>query len=186
MKQFLITLAGVFAGLLLFFVCLPFVLIVFIASAARPAPPPANAVLSLDLRQPIVDQEPNNPFAFFGARNLSALSIVETLHRAARDANVKALLIRLPEGGIEPAEADEIRTAIKDFRASGKLVLAHSQGIYPSGVTTATYMLGAASGEFWMQPDSSLQATGFSAEEPFFKNFFDKYGIKADYLQRYE
>jgi protease-4 len=47
-------------------------------------------------------------------------------------------------------------------------------------------MLGSAASEFWMQPESSLQAVGASSEEMFFKRFFDKYGVKADYEQRYE
>jgi protease-4 len=37
-----------------------------------------------------------------------------------------------------------------------------------------------------MQPDSAFQATGVSTSDVFLKGFFDKYGIKADYQQRYE
>src|SRR5579875_918996 len=163
MKQFVITIAGVFAGLMLFFIGLPFLFIVILVSAAKPAPPPSHAVLTLDLRQPVTDQDPNNPFAFLRSRSLSSLGIVQTLQRAARDDDVKSLLIRLQEGGMAPGEADELRLAIESFRASGKPVVAYSQGIYPSGITTATYMLGAAAGEFWMQPDASLQSTGFAS-----------------------
>jgi protease-4 len=47
-------------------------------------------------------------------------------------------------------------------------------------------MLGSASGDFWMQPGAALQSTGISADETFLKRFFDKYGIHADYQQRYE
>src|SRR5919202_2375543 len=115
MKQFLLPMAGVFAGLLLFFVGLPFLLIIVLISSAKPAPAPSRAVLALDLRQPLTDQDPNNPFAFFGARSLSVMSIVQTLDRAARDGNVKSLMIRLPEGGLAPAEAEEIRAAVRAF-----------------------------------------------------------------------
>jgi protease-4 len=186
MKQFLLTMAGVFAGLMLFFIGLPFLLIVIVVSAAKPAPAPACTVLALDLRQPLTDQDPNNPFAFFGARSLSVMSIVQTLNRAAHDADVKSLLIRLPEGGLAPAGAEEIRAAVKAFRTTGKPVLAYSQGLYPSGVSSSTYMLGAAASEFWMQPGASLQSTGLAAQDMFLKRFFDRYGVKADYQQRYE
>ena len=186
MKQFLITAAGVFAGLVLFVVGVPFVLIVMAASAAKPDATPAHAVLDLDLRQSISDQEPSNPLAAIGRRSLSVMSIIQTLKRAEGDDHVKALMIRLPEGGLEPAAADEIRLAIKRFRATGKPVLAHSQGLYPSGMITSTYMLGAAADEFWMQPGASFQVTGVGAEDIFFKRFFDKYGVKANYEQRYE
>jgi protease-4 len=186
MKQFLVTVAGVFSGLLLFFIGLPLLFVVIVASAARPPPPIQNAVLSLDLREKLPDQDPSNPFAFLGARSLSTLSVAATLHRAARDPDVRGLLIRLPEGGMAPAEADELRLELRDFVKSGKPVIAHSQGLYASGISTATYMLGAASGDFWMQPGASLQSTGISSEDTFLKRFFDKYGLKADYQQRYQ
>ncbi|HEX5377013.1 MAG TPA: signal peptide peptidase SppA [Phenylobacterium sp.] len=186
MKQFLITAAGVFAGLVLFLVGVPFVLVVMAASAAKPEPTPAHSVLNLDLRQPLTDQEPSNPLAAIGRQSLSVMSVIQTLRRAESDDRIRGVLIRLPEGGVEPAAADEIRLAIKHFRATGKPVLAHSQGLYPSGMITSTYMLGAAADELWMQPGASFQATGLANEDIFFKRFFDKYGVKADYEQRYE
>jgi ClpP class serine protease len=188
MKQFLMTVAGVFVGLVLFLVGVPFLLIVMAASAARPAPVPAHTVLQLDLRGGLSDQDSQNPFAAFGGGGgQSVMSIIETLRRAETDDKVEAVLVRLPEGGMAPASADELRLAFKHFRAVGKKpIFAHSQGLYPSGLVTSTYMLGSAASEFWMQPDSSLQAVGASSEEMFFKRFFDKYGVKADYEQRYE
>ncbi len=186
MKQFFLTMAGVFAGLLLFFVGLPIVLIGMIAASSRPAPPPANSILSLDLRTAISDQESRNPFAFLSSHSLSVQQIVSGLKQAEGDTHVKALLVRLPEGGLAPAVADEIRGALRHFRTSGKLVVAHSQGLYPSGFVTGSYMVGAAADQFWMQPSASLQAVGISREDMFFKRAFDKYGIKADYEQRYQ
>ncbi|AZS22449.1 MULTISPECIES: signal peptide peptidase SppA [unclassified Caulobacter] len=187
MKQFFLTVAGVFVGLLLFVVGVPFLLIAMAAGAARPAPVPAHAVLQLDLRGGLSDQEPKSPFAAFGNSGGSVISVIETLRRAEKDDKVKAILVRLPEGGVAPAAADELRLAFKHFREVGKKpIYAHSQGLYPSGMVTSTYMLGAATSEFWMQPDSSFQAVGISSESMFFKRFFDKYGVKAEYEQRYE
>ena len=186
MKQFLITAAGVFAGLLIFLIGVPFVLISMVASAAGPAPFPNRAVLELDLRQQLTDQGSQNPLAGFTGGGASAMSIIEALRRAERDDRVKGVLVRLPESGMEPGMADELRLAIKHFRTSGKPVIAHSQGLYPSGVVTSTYMLAAATGEIWMQPASSFQVSGLANEDIFFKRFFDKYGVKANYEQRYE
>ncbi len=186
MKQFLITAAGVFAGLVLFLVGVPFLLVVMAAGAAKPEAPPAHTVLNLDLRQGMTDQEPSNPFASFGQSSLSVMGVISTLRHAEKDDRVRSLVIRLPESGMEPAAADEIRLAIKHFRASGKPVLAHSQGLYPSSMIASTYMLGASANEFWMQPGASLQVTGMANEDLFFKRFFDKYGIQPSYEQRYE
>lgn len=186
MKQFFITLAGVFAGLVLFVIGVPFVLIMMAAGAARPPAIPAASVLNLDLRDPLTDQDPQNPLAAFGRRSLSVMSVIETLRHAERDDHVKGLFIRLPEGGMEPAAADEIRLAIKHFRATGKPVYAHSQGLYASGMVPSTYMLGASADQLWMQPAASFQVTGMASEDLFFKRAFDKYGVTADYQQRYE
>lgn len=186
MKQFLITAAGVFAGLLIFMIGVPFVLISMAAAAAGPGPIPSKAVLELDLRDPLTDQSPQSPLAGFTRRGHSAMSIIEGLRRAEKDDKVKGVLVRLPEGGVEPGLADEIRLAIRHFRTSGKPIIAHSQGLYPSGVITATYMMGAAADELWMQPGASFQVTGLANEDLFFKRAFDRFGVKADYEQRYE
>ncbi|WP_293899461.1 signal peptide peptidase SppA [Phenylobacterium sp.] len=186
MKQFLITAAGVFAGLLVFMIGAPLVLISLVASAAAPPPIPAKSVLELDLRGALTDQSPQNPLWGIGRNSNSVMSIISTLRRAEKDDRVQGVLVRLPEGGLEPGMADEIRLAFTHFRASGKPIYAHSQGIYPSGFVTTTYMLGAASDQFWMQPGASLQVTGMATEDLFFKRLFDKYGVVPQYEQRYE
>ena len=186
MKQFLLTMAGVFAGLVLFFIGLPFIAITALISQAKPAPTPAAAVLSLDLRRGLTDQEADSPFGLFGGQKLAVMSVVQALHRAETDDHVKALFVRLPEGGASPAAADELRLAFKRFEAAGKPVIAHSQGLYPSGAITSTYQLGAAASELWMQPGAPFQATGYAMDDVFLKRFFDKYGVQADFQQRYE
>jgi protease-4 len=185
MKQFLLTMAGVFAGLVLFFIGVPILLISMAAGAARPAPTPAATVLSLDLRRGLTDQD-GGGFSLFKGSTLSVMSVVKTLHRAEGDGRIKALFVRLPEAGVSPGEADELRLAFQRFRASGKTIIAHSQGLYPSGVITSTYMLGASANELWMQPGAPFQAVGLANEDIFFKRFFDKYGVQADFQQRYE
>jgi protease-4 len=186
MKQFIITMAGVFAGLALFFIGVPFLLIMWAAAAARPAPAPEKSVLVLDLRSGLTDQSKQGPFAAFSGKTGSVLGVEETLRAAERDERVRGLLVRLPEGGMEPAVADELRLAFKHFRAAGKTILAHGQGFYADGTVVSTYELAAASGDIWMQPGSSFQAVGIAREDLFFKRFFDRYGVKPDFQQRYE
>ncbi len=186
MKQFMVTVAGVFVGLLMFFVGLPFVLIIMATGASKPAATPNQAVLSLDLRQSLSDQDNQSPLAAFNGGGLSVMSITQTLRHAQSDSKVKALFVRLPDGGMAPASADELRLAFKAFRKSGRKIYSYSQGLYPSGIVTSTYMLAAATDEVWMQPGAPFQVTGFSIEDIFFKRAFDKYGVKAEYEQRYE
>ncbi len=187
MKQFFLTMLGVFAGLFLFLVVVPFILIaVAVSSASSKEPTPSNTVLELDLREGVTDQAPTNPFAMLGGGGLSTMQIVDTLAQAEDDRRVKALLIRLPEAGITPAAADEIRQAVRRFRRSGKVVIAHAQGFQPVGTAVSSYMLGASASELWMQNTSSFQLAGFSAESIFLGRAFEKYGVNAQFEQRYE
>jgi len=186
MKQFFLTVLGVFTGLILFLVVLPIVLIIGAAATAAPTSTPANTVLELDLRQGITDQESDNPFASFGGSGLSVMEVVDVLAQAERDSAVKVLLIRLPEAGINPASADEIRQAVRRFRAAGKPVIAHSQGFLPVGTVISSYMVGASASELWMQNTASFQATGFSADSIFLGRAFERYGVDAQFEQRYE
>eukprot|EP01030_Chromulinospumella_sphaerica_P019883 gene19883-19786_t len=190
MKQFLLTIAGVFVGLFLFLFVMPMILIVGLVGVAQknsqgPATP-AAAVLELDLRTGLSDQDPQNPFAVFGGSGHSVIGVIEKLKAAEKDDKVKGVFVRLPEGGMAPAAADELRQAFIRFRASGKPMMAHSQGLYPSGAVTSTYMLAASTGDVWMQPGAAFQATGMAVEDMFFKRLFDKYGVKADFEQRKE
>ena len=186
MKQFFLTVLGVFTGLILFVVVVPIVLIIAAAASSSEPATPANAVLELDLREGITDQVSNNPFAAFGGSGLSVVGIVDTLAQAEKDDHVKVLLVRLPEAGLAPAAADEIRQAVRRFRASGKPVIAHSQGFQPIGTVISSYMVGAAASELWMQNTANFQATGFSADSVFLARAFEKYGVRAEFEQRYE
>jgi len=186
MKQFLITIAGVFVGLLLFMIGVPILLLATVALATRPAPLAAHNVLVLDLREGLTDQEAPVGLRLFSPASQSVIGIEEALHRAQGDAQVGGLLVRLPEGGMPPAAADELRGAFKRFRAAGKPILVFSQGLYADGMVPSTYELAAASGDMWMQPSASFQVTGLARQDVFFKRFFDQHGVKADYQQRYE
>ncbi|HEY2050188.1 MAG TPA: signal peptide peptidase SppA [Caulobacteraceae bacterium] len=186
MKQFLITVAGVFAGLLLFAIAAPILLIGWAFAVARPPAMPPASVLVLDLRGGLTDQDTSSPFAFIQGRTRSVLGIEQVLRAAESDNRIKGLIVRLPEGAMAPAAADELRLAIRRFRAAGKPALAHSQGLYADGTVVSTYEIGAATGEIWMQPGSSFQVTGLARDDIFLRNFFDKHGVRPDYQQRYQ
>lgn len=185
MKQFFITFAAVTLAMLFVLIGIPVVTISVIAAAAKPRVT-GDVVLSLDLRQNLTDQSTHSPLDILTGGKLSTMDIVTTLHHAADDPHVKAVFVRLPEGGLSPAAAEEIRNAFIFMRKANKPVIAHSQGLYPDTMVVATYMLGASASEFWMQPHASFQVTGISTSTMFLKRAFDKYGVKAEYEQRAE
>ncbi|MEI9906485.1 MAG: signal peptide peptidase SppA [Asticcacaulis sp.] len=185
MKQFFITLAAAIVALLIVFIALPVGVVMMVSAASHPATH-GDIVVSVDLRQKMTDQASAAPFDFLTGKGLSTMEVVQTLHQAADDPHVKAVFIRLPEGGMSPAAAEEIRDAVLYVRRAAKPVIAHSQGLYPDTMVVSTYMLGSSASELWMQPRSSFQVTGMSTSTMFLKRAFDKFGITAQYEQRYE
>lgn len=185
MKQFLITLGAVLVAMFIMMIGIPIMLVASVIASSEPKPK-SNVVVSIDLRDGLTDQSPDNPLAFLTGDSLSTMKIVTTMHAIADDPNVKAVVIRLPEGGMAPAASEEVRSAIRYVRAAGKPVLAHSQGLYPSTMVMASYMVGASSTELWLQPTASFQVTGMGTTSLFMKRAFDKYGLKASFEQRQE
>lgn len=182
MKQFLYTIAGVFVGLILFFIIIPIIMIASAASSSKSITP-NHAVLVLDLRQEISDQSSSSPFASLSG-SPSVVQIVRKLEAAETDKKVKGLVLRAPEMGLAPAHAEEIRQAIKEFRQSGKWVIASAQGFeYP---TLSNYVAVSSADEIWLQNPSDFSATGLLAETTFLGGLFEKFGIPVQFEQFHE
>src|SRR5262249_42206290 len=75
-------------------------------------------------------------------------------------------------------KVDELSRAIADFRKAGKKVFAYVESGSPKD-----YLVGLACDEVCLPESSSLMLVGVRAEVSFYKNLFDKIGIKADMLQ---
>ncbi|MET0183506.1 MAG: signal peptide peptidase SppA [Caulobacterales bacterium] len=185
MKQFLITMGGVLAGLVLFFVIAPIVIIVMIASAIGDKPSnPGEMVLTLDLREEMSDQPSQNPFAALsGAQSL--LDTLRKIEAAGDDDAVKGIYIRANTDGMAASQAEELRAALEAFRQKGKFVIAHIQA---DGVrmSMAGYTAVAGADELWLQNASEFQPMGLSSEVSFFADTLRRFHIEAQFEQREE
>ncbi len=140
-------------------------------------------VLELDLRQPIEDKVSSGPFDLDSSR-LSIMDVVLGLEAAERDTRVAGVFLRVGAGTLSIPKAEELRDALKHFRASGKFVIAHSQS-FDSG-ELGDYVLAAAADEIWMQPASSFFPAGTAGGTVFLKGFFDKIDAVPQFAKRYE
>lgn len=184
MKQFLITVAGVLAGLILFLFIGPMLLFgMLVASFGGQPAQPSHMVLALDLREPLTDQRPANPFASFGGGSSALLDVLAKIDGARTDNAVEGIYIRANTGGMQAAQAEELRAALAAFRASGKFVVAHLQN---DGVRMGMpgYMAIADSDEVWLQETSEFQPMGMSAEVTFFGQTLERYHLQAQFEQR--
>lgn len=184
MKQFLITVAGVLVGLTLAFIGGLILIGGIIGGAMAPAPQPAQMVLTLDLRQPMTDQTPSNPFAALGG-SPALLTVLTRIEEARQDDRVRGLFVRANTGGMAPAQAEEIRAALQAFQASGKFVIAHLQN---DGVRMSMpgYMAVADADEVWLQAASEFMPMGISAEVTFFGNTLRRFHAQAQFETREE
>lgn len=183
MKQFLITVAGVLTGLVLFLFIGPILLIGMLAASFSSQPAqPSHMVLALDLREDLSDQRPTNPFASFGDGN-ALLDVLEKIEAARTDNAVEGIYIRANTGGLQAAQAEEIRAALAAFRQSGKFVVAHLQN---DGVRMGMpgYMAIADSDEVWLQESSEFMPMGLSAEITFFGDTLQRYHMQAQFETR--
>jgi protease IV len=144
---------------------------------------PRNAVLELDLRKPIADRSPPEIFEF-ARPSLSVVDVALALDAASRDPRVKGVFARVGSGGISIPKAEELRDALRRFKASGKFVIAHSQSFYSSGL--GDYEVAATADEIWMQPVSTFFSAGTASTAIFLKGLFDKIDAVPQFVQRYE
>lgn len=144
---------------------------------------PSNMVLELDARKPIQDKTANS-LLDLGSRSLSVMDIVMALDTAQRDSRVKGVFMRVGSGDLSVPRAEELRDALKRFRAAGKFVIAHSQSFYSGGL--GDYVVAAASDEIWMQPVSTFFSSGSSTTALFLQGLFDKVEATPQFVQRYE
>jgi protease IV len=141
---------------------------------------PSKMVLALDLRGPIAD---SSPYDFtLGARPVTVMDIVLGLDAAQRDSRVKGVILRVGSANISIAQAEEIGTAIKRFRESGKFVIAHAQGFDAPGL--GDYLTAAAADQIWMQPKSVFGAAGEGGGELFLRGFLEKIQAEPQIAKR--
>jgi protease-4 len=185
LKQFLITVAGVMVGLVLFLVVAPIVLITMLTASMTDAPAvPTHVVLSLDLRSPLSDQSPTNPFAAFSGQP-SLLDVLARIEAARDDDRVRGIYVRAATDVMPAAQAEEIRAALQTFRSTGKFVVAHIQA---DGVRLSMpgYMAVADADQVWLQESSEFMPMGLSSETTFFAGTLQRYHLQAQFETREE
>lgn len=175
--------AGAVNGLLKFILALILlVVVIMLIAMAQGDGLSRNMVLTLDLRREIVDSSPGS-FSL-GSKPLSMMDIVLGLDAAERDNRVKGVFVRVGAGDLPIARAEEIKAALKKFRASGKFVIVHAQDFEGSGL--GDYLAATAGDQIWMQPKSAFYPAGAGGGQLFLKGMFDKLKAEPQIAKRKE
>ncbi|MFQ5523917.1 MAG: signal peptide peptidase SppA [Acidimicrobiia bacterium] len=148
---------------------------------------PSRTVLELDLESGVVEHVPSHPVGRALASGKPVLrDIVEALTRAASDNRVDALVVRLGNGQVGLAQAQELRDAVTAFRTAGKRAYAFAETFGEGRSATVGYYLAATFDEVHLQPIGELYLTGLVGRTPFLRRLFDKLSIIPDFDHRRE
>ncbi len=142
----------------------------------------SGTVLEIDARGGFSDAPA--AASVLGGRPLSFVEILLALEKAEGDDRIAGVLLRVGEGGVSPAHAQELKEALDGLRAKGKFVYAHATGFGGPGI--GQYYLATLADEIWMQRTSEMNAVGLLSTTIFYRGLFDKLQATADITQRYE
>lgn len=125
-----------------------------------------------------LDETPVAADPLFGTSAENFKSKIDRIHKALNDKNVSALLIHVDGVQVGWAKVQELRKAIDDFRKSGRKTYAY----FDSG-DSKDYLVAAGCETICVPEAGWLVVVGIRAEVSFYKELFEKLGIRADFLQ---
>jgi protease-4 len=141
---------------------------------------PAHAYLEIPLSGEIREIAPPDFFqnVLLGVRPLSVHDIRMNIRKAKADERIDAILLRLGMLACDWAKVSELRDAILDFRKAGKKAYAY---IEEAPDFDKEYYLATACDRIILHPMGWLGVNGIGGYVPFFKNAFDKLGVRAEF-----
>ena len=190
MKEFVKMTLATLTGLLLFGFLSMFIMIGMIGAmaAAGSSKPvmPAEAVLSIDFSKMALAEQTQeaDPFAALqGGDMISPVGIYEAIkavNAAAEDPAIRYIYMRPDAASGGFARIEEFRTALKNFRNSGKAVVS-----YIENPTNAGYYLASASDKIYMTSyDGGMNMFGgISSQLIFLKDALDRLGINVQLIR---
>lgn len=121
-----------------------------------------------------------NAPSFSMDRKIGLSDILTGLEKAKDDKQVKGIYLELDNVQCGYGTAMEIRNALKDFKKSGKFVIAYLNG---EVITQKQYYISSVSDEIYGFSTSAMEFIGLGGELMFLKNTFDKLGIEMQVIR---
>jgi protease IV len=144
-------------------------------------------LLELDLTQPMIEVEPDDPIAKIRSRHRPRLrAVLRTLYDAGTDPRVAGLVAKVGNPAMALAQAQEIRAAVRAFAGSGKPTFAWAETYGENTPASVAYYLASGFGEVWLQPSGEVNLLGVAIETRFLRGLLDKLGVVPQLGQRHE
>src|SRR5215831_13682826 len=153
---------------------------VFSSRMRRHARASTSTVLVWDVPATIdEDQPPSAPFSpsFWRRPRLTLFDALETIRAAADDDQIKSLVLHIRGIDWGWAKIGEVRDALREFRDSGKPLMATIEG---GG--EPEYLLASPAQPISVPPAVQLELDGLHASFLFYKGTLDKVGIRPNFV----
>jgi len=139
-----------------------------------------NSVLVLRVSGSLPDYAPDDPTArLFGiSQPQSFTSLLTQLRKAKVDPRIGGVVLDIDFPQIGWGKTEELREAIRDFRASGKPIYSYME----IGMNKE-YYIASATEKIFLPPAGDLYINGFAAGAMFYKGSLDKLGIETEVIQ---
>ena len=115
--------------------------------------------------------------AILGMGDMSAMGLndlIASIRKAKDNENIKGIYL---EGGAlsfdAPATAQQLRDALKDFKQSGKWIVA-----YADQYMQASYYVASVADNIYLNAEGMVDFKGLGGKGEYLKGLFDKLGIK--------
>ena len=147
----------------------------------------APLILELDLTDGIAESRPADAVSAVLARRRTVLAdVLDGLRRASGDERVRALVVKVGGRPIGLAQVQELRRAVGDFRAAGKLTVAWAESFGEFSAGNVPYYLATAFDTIYLQPSGDLGLTGIAVERIFLRDAMDRLGVSFQVAKRHE
>lgn len=151
----------------------------------------SESVLKIDLNSPIKEQTFEDPFDLSSivesvpglstnipSNSLGILDAVYAIDNAAKDPNIKYILITGCDGGSELAYMEEVRNALERFRQSGKAVIAYGENFSLSG-----YYIASIADKIYADNLASNNIMGLSTTILYLKDILGRFGVEMQLIR---
>ena len=136
-----------------------------------------NSVLRIKLQGEIVDRAgEGSPMDLLNMGDELTIGLdraLDALKKAAQNKNVKGIYLEGGSLAALPADLQELRRGLLEFKESGKWIVA-----YGDDFSRAAYYLCSASDEIFLNPIGMLDWSGMSSEPIFYTGLMKKVGVK--------
>ena len=183
MKQFFKMTLATICGIVIFTLIVGFFLVIsllgMVASDSASTKVKENSVFVLKLNGTISERsEEGSPLdTALGLNDMDGIGLddVITAIRKAKDhEDIKGIYL---EGGAlgfdAPATAQQMRDALKDFKKSGKWIVAYADQYYQT-----SYYLASVADNIYLNDHGVIEFKGLGGKGEYYKGLFDKLGIK--------